>query len=122
MSEEGNSAEKLMGALISKMESMDAGIQVLKAENEQLKAMMQNPAAILRKAGFVSASTQMPQDVVEDGFRGDVGDYILKGEDGFEMTVPKTNADFHNMDWSDIHALAEQAKSAGAIGNQTGIE
>ena len=122
MSEEGNSAEKLMGALISKMESMDAGIQVLKAENEQLKAMMRNPATILRKAGFVSVSTQMPQDVVEDGFRGDVNDYILKGEDGFEMPVPKTNEDFHSMDWSDIHALAEQAKSAGAIGNQTGIE
>ena len=34
MSDEGeNVAEKLMGALITKMESMDEGLQILKAEN-----------------------------------------------------------------------------------------
>jgi hypothetical protein len=119
---EGNVAEKLMGALISKMESMDAGIQVLKAENQQLKAMIQNPTAMLRKAGFVSVSTQRPQDVVEDGFRNDVGDLFLKGGDGDDMSVPTTNAEFHKMEWADIHALAEQAKDAGAIGNPMGIE
>ena len=123
MSEEReNVAERLMGALISKMESMDAGLQVLKAENQELKRMIENPTSLLRKAGFVSVSTQRPTDVIEDGFRGDVGDFILKGEDGMDITVPKTNEEFHNMEWSDIHALAEQAKDSGAIGNQTGME
>lgn len=124
MSEEGetNVAERLMGALISKMESMDASVQLLKVENAELKRMMHDPSAMLRKAGFVAAATQRPQDVVQDGFRGEVDDFILKGQDGSELDVPTTNADFHKMDWSDIHALADQAKDAGAIGNQIGME
>ena len=111
-----------MGALISKMENMAAGLQVLRAENQQLKQMMQNPASLLRKAGFVSVSTQRPTDVIEDGFRGDVEDFILKGEDGEEIQLPTSNVDFHNMEWSDIHTLAEQAKDTGAVGNQIGME
>ena len=118
----GNAAERLMGALITKMENMDVGLQVLKAENQQLKRMMQNPASLLRKAGFVSVSNQMPADVIEDTFRGDVEDFILKGENGDEIQLPTSNVDFHNMEWSDIHTLADQAKSTGAIGNQTGME
>jgi hypothetical protein len=120
--EEGNVAERLMSALISKMETMDAGLRDLQAENRELKKMVQNPSAMLRKAGFVSATTQRPQDVIIDGFRGDIDDTILKGQDGSEISVPQTNAEFHSMDWSDIHALAEQAKEAGAVGNNTGIE
>ena len=120
--ERENVAERLMGALISKMENMDAGLQFLKAENQQLKQMMQNPASLLRKAGFVSVSTQRPTDVIEDGFRGDVEDFILKGEDGEEIQLPTSNVDFHNMEWSDIHTLAEQAKDTGAVGNQKGME
>ena len=120
--ERENVAERLMGALISKMENMDAGLQVLKAENQQLKQMMQNPASLLRKAGFVSVSTQRPTDVIEEGFRGDVEDFILKGEDGEEIQLPTSNVDFHNMEWSDIHTLAEQAKDTGAVGNQIGME
>jgi len=120
--EEGNVAERLMSALISKMETMDAGLRDLQAENRELKKMVQNPSTMLRKAGFVSATTQRPQDVIIDGFRGDIDDTILKGQDGSEISVPQTNAEFHSMDWSDIHALAEQAKEAGAVGNNTGIE
>mgnify|MGYP003121215387 FL=1 len=116
--ERENVAERLMGALITKMESMDVGLQMLKAENQQLKEMVQNPANLLRKAGFVSVSTRRPTDVIEDGFRGNVEEFILKGEDGQEISVPTSNADFHKMEWADIHALAEQAKDAGAIGNQ----
>ena len=49
MSDEGEKvAEKLMGALITKMESMDAGLQLLKADNEQLKRAITNPASLLR--------------------------------------------------------------------------
>tara|TARA_R100000353_G_scaffold113317_3_gene81114 strand:+ start:417 stop:788 length:372 start_codon:yes stop_codon:yes gene_type:complete len=123
MSGEGeNVAERLMGALISKMEVMDAGIQTLKAENMLMKKMMQDPATLLKKAGFVSVSTEMPADVLVDGFRGEVDDFVLKGENGEPVDVPTTNADFHKMEWADIHALAEEAKQNGAIGNQVGIE
>ena len=120
--EEGNVAERLMSALISKMETMDAGLRDLQAENRELKKMVSNPSTMLRKAGFVSGTTLRPQDVVVDGFRGEIEDTILKGQDGSEISVPQTNAEFHSMDWSDIHALAEQAKEVGAIGNNTGIE
>ena len=105
------------------MESMDAGLQNLREENAQLKKMMNNPSVLLRKAGFVSVNTNYPEDVVIDGFRGDIDDSaILKGADGLAIDVPTTNEDFHKMDWADIHALAEQAKSAGAVGNEVGIE
>ena len=120
--ERENVAERLMGALISKMESMDENLQSIKAENNELRRMMNNPANMLRKAGFISGSTQRPQDVLEDPFRGNVGDTILKGMDGEEISLPTTNADFHKMEWDDIHALAEEAKQAGNIGNNVGIE
>ena len=120
--ERENVAERLMGALISKMESMDENLQSIKAENNELRRMMNNPANMLRKAGFISGSTQRPQDVLEDSFRGEVGDTILKGADGEDLSVPRTNADFHKMEWDDIHALAEEAKQAGNIGNNVGIE
>ena len=123
MSDEGeNVAERLMGALISKMESMDENLQAIKAENKELRKMMNNPANMLKKAGFISSSTRRPQDVLEDSFRGEVGDTILKGADGEDLSVPRTNADFHKMEWADIHALAEEAKQAGNIGNNVGIE
>ena len=123
MSDERESvAEKLMSALITKMESMDAGLNSLRLENEELRKMVSNPAAMMKRAGFVSVSTDRPHDVIIDGFRGEVGHSILKGQDGLDVSVPKTNADFHKLDWSDIHTLADQAKQVGSVGNNTGIE
>ena len=116
-----NAAEKLMGALISKMEDMDSNIKFIKAENAELKIAVNNPASLLRKAGFVSTRARLPEDVLPDTFRGDSGD-ILKGPDGHDIEVPTTNVDFHEMNWDDIHVLADQAKSSGAIGNQLGME
>ena len=122
MSEEReNVAEKLMGALITKMETMDAGLQLLKAENAELKKALLNPAVLLRKAGFVSARNNMPEDVMPDLFRGDADDVLLK-EDGNPIEIPKTNQDFYKTDWSEIHALDDQAKSSGAIGNEIGMD
>lgn len=121
--ERENVAERLMSALINKMETMDAGLRDLQAENRQLRKMMNNPSQMLRKAGFVSVQTQRPEDVIADGFRGDIPDTtILKSQDGSDLEMPQTNADFHNMEWSEIHALAEQAKDAGSVGNQLGME
>lgn len=124
MTEERESvAERLMSALITKMESMDAGLRDLQAENRELKKMVSDPSLMLRKAGFVQARTQRPEDVLVDGFRGDVPDaMVLKAQDGSDLEMPQTNADFHNMDWSEIHALAEQAKDVGSVGNQMGME
>jgi len=125
MSDQGeeNVAEKLMSALISKMETMDSNLQVLKAENQVLKGLMQDPAALLKKAGFVSRRSAMPADVMPDLFRGDSHSDLLKSDpviDGINM--PESNREFHEMDWGDIHQLASDAKSKGAIGNRTGME
>ena len=62
MSEE-SVAERLMNALISKMETMDGDLQMLKAENQQLRNAVSDPISMLRKAGFVPASTPLSQDV-----------------------------------------------------------
>ena len=119
---EGSVAEKLMNALISKMEVMDSNLQVLKAENEVLKGLVGDPATLLKKAGFVSRKTAAPVDVMPDIFRGDSHFDILKNDNGGGIDIPTSNQAFHEMDWDDIHQLAAEAKSAGALGNQTGIE
>ena len=43
-------AEKLMGALINKMESMDQSLSLLKAENVALKNIVADPAMLLKRA------------------------------------------------------------------------
>ena len=120
MSEEGetNTAEQLMGVLISKMESMDSDLIALKKENYELRKAVSNPSAMLRKAGFVRARNSAPEGMMPDEFRNESNDMIIKGSDGYDIAVPETNADFHNMEWADIHELAERAKSSGAIGNK----
>ena len=120
--EESNVAERLMGALISKMENMDSELQILKSENAQFRAAINDPSVMLRKAGFEQARTRRPEDVVADPFRGEGDEFILKGYDGEVIAAPENNADFHAMDWADIHQLADQAKSVGAIGNNVGME
>lgn len=119
---EGTVAEQLMNALISKMEVMDSNLQVLKAENEVLKGLVGDPAALLKKAGFVSRKTVAPVDVMPDMFRGDSHYDILKNDNGSGIEIPTSNQEFHEMNWDDIHQLAAEAKNAGALGNQTGIE
>ena len=44
---------------------------------------------------------------------------VIKGAD---IDVPSTNEEFHQMEWAEIHALAESAKSAGSTGNNMGME
>ena len=110
--EEGNAAEKLIEVLINKMESMDATINSLKIENQIIKQNMVNPTNLLKKMGFVSMKTPIAEDVVDDVFRGG-GDTLLKATDGTGMEIPTTNEEFHNMNWEEIHALADSAKSMG---------
>ena len=108
-----DSAETLMNVLISKMESMDNDIHVLKEENRQLKKMVSNPASLMRKMGLISVSTPFSNDVMNDGFRPTEGDAILKGPD--ELDVPISNIEFHNTSWDSIHAMADEAKAAGNV-------
>ena len=108
-----DSAETLMTVLISKMESMDNDILVLKEENRQLKSLVSNPASLMRKMGLVSISTPLASDIMGDGFRPTEGDAILKGPD--EIGLPTSNMDFHNTSWDAIHAMADEAKAAGNV-------
>ena len=43
LAEEPSSTERLMNALITKMEGMDGDLQLLKAENKRLRALYSNP-------------------------------------------------------------------------------
>ena len=103
---EGNVAERLMSTIVSKMESMDKTISALRAENQLIKKHIQNPEGLLKKMGFVKATTPFAEDVIPDVFRGG-GDEIMKGEDA-ESSVPLTNEEFHSMDWEQVHELAAQ--------------
>ena len=53
---ESTNAEQLIGVLINKMESMDSNLMLLKAENDALKRLINNPDRLLRKMGLVNVS------------------------------------------------------------------
>ena len=117
MTDEDNAASELMNALIGKMERMDSDLGLIRKENQQLRKILQNPAVLLKRAGFVRRSDTPPiEDLWGDPLRG--SDAIVKGVEGDELfDVPSTNQEFHEMDWGEIHNLAGQAKSLGHVSN-----
>ena len=105
---EQSDAERLMGVLITKMESMDSDLESLKQENMRLRKMINNPTIMLKKMGMVKATTLFTENVTGDAFRNDTNDdSIMKG---VNSSVPQTNEEFHNMSWEDIHEMAQSAK------------
>jgi len=109
---EQSDAERLMGVLITKMESMDNDLESLKKENMRLRKMINNPTVMLKKMGMVKATTPLTENVMTDAFRNDMNeDSILKG---VNSSVPQTNEEFHNMSWEDIHEMAQSAKQTEA--------
>jgi len=107
---EQSDAERLMGVLITKMESMDNDLESLKRENMRLRKMISNPNTMLKKMGLVKASTPLTENVMNDAFRNDMtDDSIMKG---VNSSVPQTNEEFHNMSWEDIHEMALSAKES----------
>jgi hypothetical protein len=108
-SEKESTTERLMSALISKMENMDDDLQVLKAENKLLKTFLNKPEVVFKKAGFVKTSTPFSEDIIQDPFRGD-NEIILKDGGIQNSPIPQTNEEFHAMSWEDIHEMATAAK------------
>tara|TARA_R110002012_G_scaffold41648_4_gene113855 strand:- start:4647 stop:4997 length:351 start_codon:yes stop_codon:yes gene_type:complete len=108
---EQSTTEKLMTTLISKMESMDSDLQILKSENIRLQHAVNNPVSLLRKAGFVQANTPFSQDISTDVFRGDIG---VEGAEGDSLILKDSNKysneEIHLMSWEEIHEMAESAK------------
>ena len=112
MADEPSSTERLMNALITKMEGMDTDLQLLKAENQRLRTMYSNPEAMLKKAGFVKTGTPLSEDLLPDPFRNDEG-LLMKNESGFLM--PQSNEEFHALSWDAIHEMADSAKDKELI-------
>tara|TARA_R100001509_G_scaffold160645_1_gene128714 strand:+ start:694 stop:1038 length:345 start_codon:yes stop_codon:yes gene_type:complete len=108
MADEGD-AGKLMSTLISKMESMDSDMQLLKAENASLRRLIENPNQLLRKAGFVPFGTPLSEDVDVDAFRSDMDTAIIKGGDKDNLDK-FSNEQIHEMSWEEIHEMASQHK------------
>ena len=106
----------LVDVLITKMERMDSDIDTLKEQNTILKGMVSNPEALLKQAGFVKAVTPATSDVWGDPLRGERDEVIEKAAiaiDGVMVNnMPEDNAQWHDMGWDEIHAMAEQAAQA----------
>tara|TARA_R100000152_G_C6777395_1_gene207225 strand:- start:1087 stop:1443 length:357 start_codon:yes stop_codon:yes gene_type:complete len=104
----------LVGALITKMERMDSDIDILKAQNVILKGMVDNPETLLKQAGFIKATTPATEDVWGDPLRGERNEVIEKAAIAIDgvMVMPESNADWHEMDWDEIHAMANDAAQA----------
>jgi hypothetical protein len=90
MAEEQDVTERLMNALISKMESMDSDIRSVRAENDQLRKMMANPATLLKRAGYVRTNTPLSEDMLDDPFRMD--DSVIKSEAAASNQLKSTDA------------------------------
>ena len=112
LADEPSTTERLMNALITKMEGMDGDLQLLKAENQRLRKAFNNPEALLKKAGFVRTSTPLSEDLLPDPFRNDAG-LLIKNETGFMM--PQSNEEFHSMSWDDIHEMADASREKEMI-------
>ena len=99
----------LMKALISKMEAMDAELGMLRKQ-------VSNPQSMLRKSGFVKATTPASEDVWGDPLRGEREDVISKAaqemNESMGISMPDTNEDWHEMSWEDIHMMANVAAEA----------
>ena len=108
MSEE---VTNLMDALITKMERMDGDIDSLRAQNLELRKMVSDPDTMLLKSGFVKASTPHTDDVWGDPLRGERNEVIEKAAIAIDgvMVMPESNADWHEMGWDEIHAMANEA-------------
>ena len=107
----------LVDALITKMERMDGDIGALQAQNMELRKMVSNPDSLLQKAGFVKFGTPSTEDVWGDPLRGERNEVIEKAAiaiDGVMVAgeMPTENADWHEMGWDEIHAMANEAAQA----------
>lgn len=107
MSEE-TTEERLVNALISKMESMESDINAVRRENELLKKMMSDPSSLLKKSGFVRISTPLSEDVEGDAFRGEEAINLQKSEGQLDNY---TNEQIHEMSWEEIHDMADNVKA-----------
>lgn len=116
MSTEESGTERLMNALINKMESMDRSLDSLKQENIELKKMIQRPGNLLKRAGFVSVNTPLSEDVETDNFRADLdmGEATLLKGKNVDIGV-MSNEDVHQMSWDDIHDLADSTKNVEVL-------
>jgi len=113
--DEDNAVMRLMNALITKMETMDSQMSAMRAD-------LRNPDTLLKRAGFVRMNSPSVDDVWGDPLRGDRSGVIEKAGDGTEIDVvglPSSNEEWHDMDWGDIHALAEQAGAPTESGFST---
>jgi len=95
-------AQKLMETLIRKMEEMDGKLS-------RLEVTVNSPNALLRKAGYVAMKTPYTEDLMVDGFRGDLEaeNQIMKSNTQNEFT----NEEIHEMSWEEIHEMASQHQS-----------
>ena len=116
MTTEESGTERLMNALINKMESMDRSLDSLKQENLELKKMIQRPGNLLKRAGFVSVNTPLSEGVEPDNFRADLemGEATLLKGNKVDIGV-MSNEDVHQMSWDDIHELADNTKNVEVL-------
>ena len=99
-----------MGVLINKMEIMDSNLNIIKAENDALRRLINNPQALLRKMGLVSVSTPFTDDLQVDPFRGDMdfSNEIMKSNQQNITSI--SNEELHEMSWEYIHEMANDAR------------
>jgi len=98
-----SNAQKLLEALINKMEEMDN--RMMKMEYQ-----LDTPHSILRKAGYVAMRTPLAEGHFVDDFRhtnelSETPGALIKSS---QTQEDLSNEDIHKMSWEEIHDMASQ--------------
>tara|TARA_R110002051_G_scaffold323751_2_gene418385 strand:+ start:718 stop:1080 length:363 start_codon:yes stop_codon:yes gene_type:complete len=96
-----SNAQRLLEALINKMEDMDSRMM-------NMEYQLNTPHTILRKAGYVAMRTPMAEGNFVDDFRhtnevSETSSALIKAQHG-----DLSNEDIHKMSWEDIHDMASK--------------
>lgn len=110
---EENNPERLINTLISKMESMDNNIQLIREENIALRKTIESPEFLLKRAGFVAYQSPFAEDVQVDAFRNDMVTTDTADSSGVSILKEMgqmTNEEIHETSWEEIHMMAEDQR------------
>lgn len=96
-----SNAQRLLEALINKMEDMDGRMM-------NMEYQLSTPHNIFKKAGYIAMRTPIAEGHFVDDFRHinevtETSSAIIKAQHG-----DLSNEDIHKMSWEDIHDLASK--------------
>ena len=102
----GEATADLLKELVAEVRSLRAEVTSLKSENAMLTKAMDDPATMMRKAGWLRAITPMADEVYDPLNRelGDGGSFTTAFNSGDGVMIEKRSADEELRMWQSMEA------------------